>query len=336
MRIFLTGATGLLGGCIAGALLDAGHHVTALTRGKNAVIDMDCRNRGDEVRFANGDITLPGFGMERMPDGIDLLIHCAALTDFAAHQADYDAINIAGTVHAIDLARTWDCPLLHVSTAYVCGRRDGEIAEAPLGDESDFTNGYEASKAAAERIIMAAVGQGLRAAIARPSIIVGRNSDGKIPVMDNFYQLFRLMGSGKLGQIPFEKSAAFNLVSIDHVVAGVVAMAEDIKAFAGQAVHLTAPNQVLAHDLVTLIASYDGAQPVELVETETYDEGALSPSHRRMHRRIGPLYFEYFKRAPVFETQALSEKLGLDCPPVDHEALKRMIDYCVSTGFLKW
>ncbi len=336
MRIFLTGGTGLLGGALVGSLLDARHDLCLLMRGKGSVTDMDGRDRSDEVSWVNGDITLLDFGMETVPDEIDLLIHCAALTDFAAHQADYDATNIAGTVHAIDLARAWGCPLLHVSTAYVCGRQDGVIAEAPLGDQNDFTNGYEASKAAAERIVMAAVGQGLVAAIARPSIIVGRHSDGKISQMDNFYQLFRLMGSGKLGAIPAHEDAVFNFVPIDHVVAGLVAMAEDMPSFAGEAVHLAAPEPVAATALVDAIASYANADPVQLVIERDFDPTLLTAVQRRMHRRIAPLYFEYFTRRHLFETQLLESTSGIACSPVDGSALKRMIDYCIKTGFLDW
>ncbi|WP_164116125.1 SDR family oxidoreductase [Sphingorhabdus sp. Alg239-R122] len=336
MRIFLTGGTGLLGGALVGSLLDAGCDLCLLMRGQGSVTDMDGRDRSDEVSRVNGDITLPDFGMETVPDKIDLLVHCAALTDFAAHQADYDAINIAGTVHAIDLARAWGCPLLHVSTAYVCGRQDGVVAEAPLGDQNDFTNGYEASKAAAERIVMAAAGQGLVAAIARPSIIVGRHSDGKISQMDNFYQLFRLMGSDKLGTIPARGDAAFNFVPIDHVVAGLAAMAGDISGFAGEAVHLAAPKPVVASVLIDAIAGYANADPVRLAVKSEFDSSGLTTSQQRMHRRIGPLYFEYFQRTPQFETDILEQKSGIKCPPVDSAALRRMIDYCVATGFLDW
>ncbi len=336
MRIFLTGATGLLGGALTGVLLDAEHAVIALTRGNSAVADMDGCDRSDEVRWAHGDITLPSFNLKNDTKNIDLIIHCAALTDFAAHQADYDAVNIAGTVHAIDLARTWGCPLLHVSTAYVCGRQDGVIAEAPLGDQNDFTNGYEASKAAAERIVMAAVGQGLVAAIARPSIIAGRYSDGKIPQMDNFYQLFRLMGSGKLGTIPAHEDAAFNFVPIDHVLAGVAAMAHDMPGFAGEAVHLAAPKPVLARDLINMMSGYPGSDPAQLVAIDCFDAQQLTLSQQRMHRRIGSLYFEYFQRAPRFEAELLRQKAGLTCPAIDEAALRRMIDYCIEAGFLQW
>jgi thioester reductase-like protein len=200
MHVFLTGATGLVGGALAGALLDARHRVTALVRGEGRdVLDMDGRDRIGEIAVVQGDVAQPGFGMAEPHTGVDLLIHCAATVDFAASDAVHEAVNVGGTAHAIALSRAWNCPLLHVSTAYVCGRADGVIGEEPADPLASFTNGYEASKARAEALVEAARRDGLVAAIARPAIIVGRLSDGAIARIDGFHHLFRLFGSPLLG-----------------------------------------------------------------------------------------------------------------------------------------
>ncbi|MGQ3176965.1 MAG: SDR family oxidoreductase, partial [Blastomonas fulva] len=102
MHIFLTGATGLVGGALAGALLDAGHRVTALVRGEGRdVLDMDQRDRISEIHVLQGDVALPGFGLAGPPQDIDLLVHCAATVDFAAADAVHQAVNVGGTAHAI-------------------------------------------------------------------------------------------------------------------------------------------------------------------------------------------------------------------------------------------
>ena len=336
-HVLLTGATGLLGGAMAGALLDAGHRVTALVRHKITVTDMDGDNRAGELTLVRGDVAEPGFGLAELPRDIGLIVHCAAITDFAAKPAVYNAVNVGGAAHAAALAKRSGCPLLYVSTAYVCGRQDGPIAESAAVSGTTYTNGYEASKAAAERLIMEAVAAGeITAAIARPSIIVGRMRDGRIPVMDSFYHLFRMMGEGHLGALPALPHAAFNMVPIDHVVAGIVAIAQNMPAYAGRTVHLTAPAPVELRALLDVIAEYPGTDTPQLVMPDKFANFALDRRQQLIHRRIAPLYYEYFQRAPDFEAMALRQISDLSCPQVDRAALHRMIDYCVQTGFVSW
>jgi 2-alkyl-3-oxoalkanoate reductase len=56
-----------------------------------------------------------------------------------------------------------------------------------------FANGYEFSKAEAERLVRAAQQQGGISAVARPSIVVGRYCDGTIGQFTNIYALIRLV-----------------------------------------------------------------------------------------------------------------------------------------------
>lgn len=337
MRIFLTGATGLVGGVVAGALLDAGHQVAALVRGEGRrVLDMDGRDRLPEIEAFAGDVTRADFGMTEAPAAIDCLIHCAATTDFSAQPAEHDAVNVVGTANAIALARRWGAALLHVSTAYVCGRADGPVPEAPADPDGIFTNGYEASKARAEALLQVAMGEGLVAAIARPSIIVGRLSDGAIPRQDDFYHLFRLFGSPLLGPVPARAGAAFHIVPIDHVANGIAAMAERIETFSGRIAHLVARRPYGMAEMLVMVARYPGTTPAEMVDPEDYDPAGLDRRRAMVHRRIGPQFFDYFARNPCFEAKALEEVAGIAAPVVDEAALGRMIDFCVETGFLDW
>lgn len=337
MHVFLTGATGLVGGALAGALLDAGHRVSALVRGYGRdVLDMDRRDRIGEIAVVHGDVALPGFGLAQPPQGIDLLIHCAATVDFAASRAVHGAVNVGGTAHAIALASAWQCPLLHVSTAYVCGRIDGDIAESPADLTADFTNGYEASKAGAELLVEAAMAKGLAAAIARPAIIVGRLSDGAIARIDGFHHLFRLFGSPLLGSVPAAADAAFAIVPICHVIAGLMAMVERHAAFAGSRVHLTGASPFAMADMLRIVADYPGTVAARIIDPASYDAARLDRRTAMVHRRIGPQFFDYFLRSPRFSVATLHKIAGIAPPVVDETAFRRMIDHCIRAGFLDW
>lgn len=337
MHVFLTGATGLVGGALAGALLDAGHSVTALVRGEGRdVLDMDGRDRIDEVSVVQGDVALRGFGMAQIPEPIDLMIHCAATVDFAAADAVHEAVNVGGTAHAIALAQRWNCPLLHVSTAYVCGRADGVIAEVAADPAADFTNGYEASKARAEALVEAARATGLVAAIARPAIIVGRLSDGAIARIDGFHHLFRLFGSPLLGAVPAAPDAAFAIVPICHVTAGLMAMAQDITGFDGARVHLAGAAPFAMADMLRIVAEYPGTTPAQMIAPADYHAATLDRRTAMVHRRIGPQFFDYFLRSPHFGGDTLHRQCSIASPVVDEPAFRRMIDHCIRAGFLDW
>ena len=76
----------------------------------------------------------PGCGLsdedlDAMSDA-DAVVHCAGLTDFQPDPVKGLAANVDGAIYAADLAASLTVPrLIHVSTCYVTGTRNGEIEE---------------------------------------------------------------------------------------------------------------------------------------------------------------------------------------------------------------
>ncbi|HEY8460554.1 MAG TPA: SDR family oxidoreductase, partial [Blastocatellia bacterium] len=89
----------------------------------------------EKTEVIEGDITQPGLGIEaatfeRLKSGLDLVINSSGLTDFNPDLRQALSINIDGTLHVIDFLRRCDhAALLHLSTCYVVGYRDGRITE---------------------------------------------------------------------------------------------------------------------------------------------------------------------------------------------------------------
>jgi nucleoside-diphosphate-sugar epimerase len=335
MRILVTGAAGLIGGDVAVGLARRGHAVTALVNRRRAIIASDGNEfaaRADNGRPAGpgeivtmaGDVRQPNLGLHA-PPRVDLVIHSAAITAFDADEAAYRSVNIDGTRHAVALAAATGARLLQVSTAYVCGNRDGRIGEAETG--SDFVNGYEASKAAGEAIVRAAMAAGLVAAISRPSIVVGDSAHGAIREFTNIYSLFRLIASGLLPNLPAAPGATLDLVPIDHVVGGIIAMAEDMAAVAGRTLHLVADQPTPLADLAAAIGAVPGLGSVRFV-----DPAEASPLPRRIAAVAG-LYTPYLMRGPRFDTTAAAALLP-PCPATDRAWLGRLIGHCLDAGFV--
>ncbi len=88
---------------------------------------------GERVDALDADIEKPLCGLdaaalERLASA-DLVVHSAGLTDFSPDPLRALAVNVAGALHASDLAKALEVPHVHVSTCYVAGVNDGEVAE---------------------------------------------------------------------------------------------------------------------------------------------------------------------------------------------------------------
>ena len=333
MRILVTGAGGLIGGEVAARLVARGHRVSALVHRNPQVRANDGKEPALHAVF-HGDVAQPGFGLDAastIAADHDLLIHCAATTRFDLKDEDYRATNVGGAANAIDFARDGGMALLHISTAYVCGRQDGAIAEDGPLPTAGFANGYEASKAQGEALVAAS---GLTYAIARPSVVVGEWGSGTIRTFDTIYAAFKLLAEGRVRHMEATAGATIDFVPIDHVAAGIVALAENMARADGGRYHLVSAQPVP----VTLFAAAIGAYPQfhapTLVAPEDFDVATLAPLERRLYARVAGLYSSYFQRDPRFDDARFRALTGLSCPPTGAAYLKRLIDYCIAVGFL--
>lgn len=335
MRVFVTGAAGLVGGEVCARLVAAGYRVTALVH-RNP----DLRgNDGSPVRVAGvvrGDVSVPQFGWDaaqfaKVAGGHDLLVHCAATVRFDLPEEDYRAVNQGGTAHALALARAGGMRFLHVSTAYVCGARDGPIREDDPLPAVGFANGYEASKAAGERLVRAS---GLAWAIARPSIVAGAHADGAIRQFDTTYAAFKLIAEGRVRHMPARAGASLDFVPVDHVAAGIVALAERLEQAAGGTFHLVSGQPLPVERFTGAIGAYPQFHEPELVSPEAFDPAMLPALERRLFRRVAGLYASYFQRDPHFDDRAFRALTGMACPATGEAYIRRLIDHCIAVGFL--
>lgn len=333
LRILVTGAGGLIGGEVAARLTARGHRVSALVHRNPKVLGND----GREPRIhalLQGDVSQPGFGLNEA-DGVardhDLLIHCAATTRFDLTVEEYLAVNVTGAAHAIELARTGGMALLHISTAYVCGSRNGPIGEDDPLPETGFANGYEASKAQGEALVAAS---GLQHAIARPSVVLGESDSGAIRTFDNLYAAFKLIAEGRVRHMEATAGATIDFVPVDHVAAGIVALAEAMAAADGGRYHLVSAQPMPVDIFAAAIGAYPQFSAPTLVAPEVFDISSLPPIERRLYSRVAGLYSSYFQRDPRFDDARFRAVTGLACPPTGPAYLKRLIDYCIAVGFL--
>lgn len=339
MTIFVTGAAGLLGGAVVAALMEAGHSVVGLVHRKPSICDnagnalaasaCDLASPPPRLCALHGDVSQPGLGLDATTRAwLDLqvtaIIHCAALVRFDTDWEALEKVNVAGTRHVAQLCP--DARFVHVSTAYVCGLRDGAVAEAACDPVGPFGNDYERSKALGEAEL-----HGLRpaAVIARPSIIVGEQASGRIRSFDTIYRALKFIAEGKIAAVPALPEATLNFVPIDHVVRAIVALIEQ-PAANGKIVHLAARDAVAARRFLGLIGGVPGLASPCIVAPEQHDHAGASVAER-----LARPYWGYFQRHPEFATEALAELTGIAAPQWDDAALLRQIAFCADAGFLR-
>jgi fatty acyl-CoA reductase len=96
------------------------------------------------VQVLEGDASQPGLGLEpaiaaRLRSSLDLVINSSGLTDFNPDLRDALAGNVDAVSNILEFVRGCDhAGLLHLSTCYVAGARDGRIAEQAQSNYTPF------------------------------------------------------------------------------------------------------------------------------------------------------------------------------------------------------
>jgi nucleoside-diphosphate-sugar epimerase len=246
--VLVTGVTGFVGREVARGLLAAGRPLAVLARARDGV-PADTRVAtalglppGDErVSVIEGDLGAPACGVNaagwhRLRASIETVIHCAGDTAFAPDRLEpYETAHVGGPRRLLEgLApgrlRRW----VHVSTAYVCGRREGLIRECEGDEGQAFHNVYERVKLASESAVRAAGAHArVDVRIARPGIVVGAApvTGGGAP-SNLFFDFVRMTAAlAALGhEVPLRIEAAahapFNFVPVDYVAAALIRLAD--------------------------------------------------------------------------------------------------------------
>lgn len=231
--VLVTGATGLVGGAVLRRMLerDASLHAYALVRDRARWLATVARLRlpVERVTAVAGDVTRPGLGLDTheravLAGRVRLVVHAAADTTFSRPLELARRVNRDGTRHVLELAASFEDVerFVHVSTAFVAGRRTGTIAEAPCDADPGFVNAYEQSKWEAESHVMAS---GLPWVIARSSTIVCEDERGEVRQVNAVHRALALHHAGLASLLPGSEDAPVDLVTNAHVSEGVARLA---------------------------------------------------------------------------------------------------------------
>jgi len=89
----------------------------------------------EKIDVVEGDVSQPDLGLEgnvcaRLSRSLDLVVNSAGLTDFNPDLRDAVSSNVESAEHLLNFIRASDhAALMHLSTCYVVGMRDGRVTE---------------------------------------------------------------------------------------------------------------------------------------------------------------------------------------------------------------
>jgi nucleoside-diphosphate-sugar epimerase len=348
-KVFLTGATGMLGRYLLRDLLAAGREVVVLVRdgGERVeeVLGFGSDTSGRRLPrpvVLQGDASKPGLGLSRadrawVGRSCSAALHAAACSRFRATEAGEPwATNVTGARHLLVLCEQAGIQMHHVSTAFVCGRRAGPVAEADLDRGQLFNNEFERSKCAAERVIHQLASSPVT--VYRPAVIVGDSQTGYTSNYQGLYYFLELAnrlaqaqpGSDRRSlpiRVPFGGDELRNLVPVNWVSAAITRLMADPRR-PGKTYHLTATRPTPARWIKEVAEELLGIEGVTCTGDRVPD--SMTHLEQRFLEEVCP-YWPYRQSDPVFDCANTSAALPDLAPPVvDRGVLRRLIQFAIT------
>ena len=280
MTVLVTGGSGFLGTAIVRGLLARGATVRSLARGPAP----ELAALGVEV--LRGDVADPG-AVSRAVAGCELVFHVAAKAGMWGTYAAYAASNVEGTRHVLDACRRHDVPrLVYTSTPSVVHRGDDiEGGNERLPYATRFDSPYPATKAVAERMVLAASDATLATVALRPHLLWGPGDTQLVPrILDQARRgRLRLVDGGRavVDATYVDNAADAHLLAADRLHAG--------SQVAGRAYFIAQGHPLPLRDILGRILAAAGLPPVtaSVPFPVAYGVGAAAEASWRLLRRGG-------------------------------------------------
>lgn len=367
--ILITGATGFLGGFLAGELIKRGRRTILTVRPKGS--DTARQRAVNLMKFLKieaeyepvvipAEIDRRGLGLSeehrKILNDVTEVLHCAADTSFAERKKQQvETTNLQGLKNVFDAVPNCE-RFFHMSSAYSAGRQEGLIREE-IQSPSGFHNPYEQSKNESEKLITELCrDKGADLVIFRPSIIYGDADTGEslrfnalyFPVRTLLY--FRdtlkkdiMLKSGKRAEslgVSINENGSIHLPLTFPGSGGLNLVPVNFLVKAVTAImdsgkcgifHIVNPKTDTVGQLVQNIEKHYSISGLK-VNDEKVKNGPL----QALIDSYMDVYYPYFcdKRSfSDYRTRKMLEPLGIECPELTSDVFKRCMDFAVESGW---
>ena len=359
----LTGATGLLGSYLLRDFLLAGRRVAVLVRPAKRE---SARQRVEnllqhwelmleaplprpvvlEGDLCDADLGLDNRTLDWIERNCESVVHNAASLVFRGDDPAGEPYvsNVEGTRRMLELCRcTGVRQFHHVSTAYVCGLRDGRILESDVDVGQTPGNVYEKTKLEAELMVRRSDFLD-RPTIYRPSIIVGDSQTGYTTTYHGFYAPLKLAhtmaskvalgatgGDMLVSALGIKERDRKNFVPVDWVSA-VLSHIHGRPEFHGSTYHVTSPHPPLVLEMAAVMQEVvEELSPMGDPDSSWNMDGEWFASTFR--DQLG-IYGAYWRDDPQFDvTNTLRAAPHLPCPMLDREMMSQLARFAIDANF---
>jgi len=328
MKVFITGATGFVGGAVARRLVEVGHRVRALVRPEADLRQLD----GLPIEQVEGHLGDKEALLNGMQD-TDWVFHVAALYSFWGHSwQDFNQSNVEGTRNLMEAALQVGVQrVVYTSSIAVLGQnQDHSPADenTPVSLE-DMIGSYKRSKFMAEQVVDQFASQGLPVVIVNPSAPVGVGDykptrTGKM-LLDYLYgRMFGYVDTG------------LNVVDVDDVAIGHLLAAG--KGQAGERYILGGDNLTLK-ELLDCLSEISSKPPVKMKVHHSvamgwaYLDTALARIYTKHTPTATPETVRLSQRYEFYNSRKAEDQLGYTHRPA-RQALQKAVEWYRNNGYL--
>jgi dihydroflavonol-4-reductase len=295
MLVYVSGASGFVGG----------HVVRALGAS------------GAEVRAERAELLDPE-ALARAVEGCDAVFHVAALYSYSAPAALLEQVNVEGTRNVIEACVSARVRrLVYTSTAGTCGPVPGrEATEEDSPPDYELSVPYKRTKLAAERLVLEAARSRLDAVVVNPTTPVGGGDAKPTPTG----RMIRGVAGGRIRA--FVTTTGLNVVDVGDVARGHVLALE--RGRRGERYLLGGENLRL-DELFASIAAAAGRPPPRIRVPYAAARAAAAVG-------LANRYEVRLARLPMwFSSEKARRELGYEARPVD-EAIEQAVDEALGAG----
>ncbi|HLF45508.1 MAG TPA: NAD-dependent epimerase/dehydratase family protein [Chitinophagaceae bacterium] len=209
--ILITGGTGFIGAYIIKELIQKGYSVKAIRRSHKLPFFISPEIL-QKVEWVNGDV-LDLFSLEEAMNGVDTVIHSAAIISFLKNEREkMYQVNVGGTANVVNIAVEQNVKrFVHISSISALGRtaNGDHVTEEKKWTESRLNTHYGISKRKAEIEVWRGMAEGLNGIILNPSTVLGFGDwhHGSCAIFKSFYKEFPYYTKGINGFVDVEDVA---------------------------------------------------------------------------------------------------------------------------------
>lgn len=365
--VFLTGASGYLGGYILRELMESSSAIVhCLVRGRGEHVsrirlETALKKLGiwkpeysSRIRVWSGDLESPLFGLNpdqvaELQGSLDLIIHCGAKVSWTSSLESLEAANVQSCVEVLRLSQGQHrIPISYVSTIAVLSYLDATLSDAydeqdPPAPSAKPLGGYIESKWKGEILMRNAREQGAPVRIFRPGLICGPEKQGFIH-HDYFFSavLKAMLESGKA----FRFYNYWEITPVDYAAKALLylSMAKNLPM---DTFHIMNSSGRTNIEVVDILRRY--GYPLEMLEVEDWqrqmrEECERSPTHAFANMKSlledkgQGSFFSTYIRLPIwlaFKTRKLLKPVGITVSLFDDDYFRPYFQSLIQSGFIK-